>query len=361
MIKCIIFFGKNAMIVKEYLLVPLFEKFIRASKTGKRLTRQGKRIQPGTIRNYTYVLNYLVLYEQTYKKAIRIRSAEKLSQKELLAEIKYWKRFYLDFTNVLYQNDCFDNYVGMQIKILKTFFIYLNQEAGINTGSVYKNLYSISEDVDIIILVPERLKTLIYDEALKEKLTAKQQMYMDIFVVGCTVALRYGDLNTLTWKQILQINGDVYLEVKSRKTATLSKIKLPDYVIKILDKHKKGKGNKDRIFPYVSISWFDKSIKRILEVAGWTETVGKHKAIKGVFQEITLNNKSYRFCDLAASHLMRRTAITTMLMHRVPEAVIKQISGHAGDSRSFNKYIGLVQPYLDAEIDSHYRKMGQVV
>jgi integrase len=347
------------MITKEYLLVPLFEKFIKDTKTGKRLSKQGKKIKDGTITNYNYVLNYLKLYEQTSGKQIRIRAAEKMNQKELLAEKKYWNKFYIDFTGMLYKKNCFDNYVGMLIKNLRVFFIYMHDSMGINPGPFYKSFYVISKDIDIIVLIPERLKRLIHDKEFENSLSDSLRVYKDILVMGCTVALRFGDLNTLKWDQLSYFNGSTYLDVKSEKTDTATKIKLPDYVLEILERYKTTKSKNKRIFPYVSIAWFDKSLKRIMELAGWTEVIGKSRTVRGISQQITIGQqkKPYRFCDLAASHLMRRTAITTMLMHGVPDSVVKQISGHAGDSRSFNRYIALVQSYMDMEIDNHFKKM----
>jgi hypothetical protein len=69
-----------------------------------------------------------------------------------------------------------------------------------------------------------------------------------------------------------------------------------------------------------------KCIKRLIEQAGWTEEVGKMRKVRGISRQIKREGgKVFRFCDLATSHLMRRTAITTMLMNGVPESVIKQL------------------------------------
>ena len=96
-------------------------------------------------------------------------------------------------------------------------------------------------------------------------------------------------------------------------------------------------------------------------LAGWTEVIGKSRTKRGnsILQKkettgavLTKTAGDYRFCDLLSSHTMRRTAITTMLMMGMKEHVVKQISGHAGNSKSFYRYVNLVQSYLDQESES---------
>ena len=74
-----------------------------------------------------------------------------------------------------------------------------------------------------------------------------------------------------------------------------------------------------------------------------------------------ITQKKYRFCDLVSSHVMRRTAITTMLMLGMKEHAVKQISGHSNDSKSFYRYVNLVQSYLDNEMDEVFNKFAKTV
>ena len=57
-----------------------------------------------------------------------------------------------------------------------------------------------------------------------------------------------------------------------------------------------------------------------------------------------------RLCDLASSHTMRITAITTMLSLGVPEQIVRKISGHAPASKEFYRYVTWSQTYQDREI-----------
>jgi hypothetical protein len=57
---------------------------------------------------------------------------------------------------------------------------------------------------------------------------------------------------------------------------------------------------------------------------------------------------------------MRRTAITTMLMLGMKEHVLRKISGHADNSKSFYRNVNLVQSYMDNEMDEVFGKLVEV-
>ena len=345
------------MKTNEHNFIKLFERFIRESKSGKRLQQNGKNIKASTLDNYKATLDYVKSFEESQNKELIIRSFKPTVYRDFVREKKFWQQFYFDFTSFLYSKGGYDNFVGSQIKNLKVFLKHVETEYGIYIGSFYKKFYVLKEEVEIIVLMPDQLKKLIFDKDFESTLRLRLQLIKDIFVVGATVALRFGDLINLRWTNIITRNQSIYLSCISEKTDTVTLVKLPDYVVTILEKYRKRK--KRRIFPDVSIGNFDTNIKILLELAGWTDTIVKTRKVRGISNVVKpkKGKSKLRFCDLATSHMMRRTAITTMLMHGVQETIVKQISGHTKNSKSFYRYVTFVQPFLDNEIDKHYDKM----
>ncbi|HMJ46916.1 MAG TPA: hypothetical protein VK498_06275 [Ferruginibacter sp.] len=47
-------------------------------------------------------------------------------------------------------------------------------------------------------------------------------------------------------------------------------------------------------------------------------------------------------------------------MQGIKEHVVKQISGHTNDSKSFYRYVNFVQSYLDNEMDLVFDKLIEV-
>jgi integrase len=308
---------------KTYPFFELYSRFLNDNRLGRRLQPNGKKLTKGSIDNYVYTKLLLQKFCVAKGFELRIRSIKKLTQREMQAEKNYWIKFYKKFTDYLYI-DCghYDNYVGANIKNIRTFFGYLNKNLLLQTGEFYKQFYVHKEDVSIVTLLPEELNYLIYDKPFEESLSPLLQKVKDVFVFGCTVALRFSDLMTLK-KTNIRVNGDKwYLIVRSKKTATDTHICLPDYAVDILVKYRTNKGK--FLLPGFNVVNLNVYVKRLSEKAGFTEEVQKTRTRHGSEKEIKKtgveSNKDFRFCDLVTTHTMRRTAITTMLSLGMPES-----------------------------------------
>ena len=305
---------------RELCFFTHFQKFIRDSKTGKRLQPNGKRLSEGTIKNYIATQKLLQRFSTAKDFALRIRQERHLNARETKTENNYWKKFYRQFLDYLY-NDCgfYDNYTGQNIKNLKVFFNYLNRDMALGISPFHKQFYVPKEEIAIFPLMPEELNYFIYNQEFEKSLTARMQQVKDVFVFGCTVALRVSDLLALKKTNLRVYPNAHYLSVRSIKTNTESLIKLPDYAITILAKYQKSKKG---LLPLFNKSNLNNYIKLLLEVGGFVRELDVIREKKGkttVLRKRAQNNrKTYRFCDVASTHTMRRTAITTMLCLGMP-------------------------------------------
>jgi len=103
---------------------------------------------------------------------------------------------------------------------------------------------------------------------------------------------------------------------------------------------------------------FNKRLKEIGELAGWTFQVLKYRKSGNKTIELKSRlNKPYRFCDLISSHTMRRTCITNMLVAGMPEHIVRKISGHTSNSKSFFRYVSLAQKIVDTEIEKIFSRL----
>mgnify|MGYP006199645129 FL=1 len=337
-------------------LIPLFKQFIKESENGKRLKKNGERITKGSIDNYRYVLQNLIQFSSDTNFELSVCNIRKLTQKELVSEKNYWKKFYKNFTEFMYKKGCFDNYVGANIKVIRVFFNYLQSEKDIFVGDFHKQFYVRKEEVDILVLSPDQLKFLIHDKEFENSLTPAKQKVKDIFVFGCTTGLRFSDIFLLTNKNIENSNGEWYLKLKSKKTKTYSYIKIPTYAVTIYEKYKQ-KSDSKTLFGSMYLANFNKALKEIGEQAGYTQTIETSREKQGKTKKITSSKNNNRFCDKMSSHMMRRTAITTMLILGMPEHLVRKVSGHSNNSGSFNRYVHYAQSYIDKEIEKVHNKL----
>lgn len=339
----------------------IYEKFIRDSRSGRRLQPNGKRISAGTVDNYRYTLLLLQQFSSACSFELRIRPARKLAARELIAERNYWKKFYRQFTDWLY-NDCgyYDNYVGANLKNIRSFFNYLNKELSMGVGDFHKLFYVRKEEIAIFPLLPEELNYLIHDKDFENSLRPRMKEVKDFFVFGCTVALRFSDLVSLQRSNVRIVNGQYYLSVRSKKTQTDTLIKLPAYAMAIIQHYNNNK-NKKRLLPKFNAVNLNKFIKQLLEQAGFVHPVQVTRNKRGIPVEQLSEDrkKELRFCDVATTHTMRRTAITTMLSLGVPEQVVRKISGHSASGKEFYRYVSWAQTYQDQETEKMFEKLGE--
>lgn len=300
----------------------------------------------------------MIQFSSDTKFELRICDSSKLDKRELTSEKSYWKKFYQKFTDFLYKKGCHDNYVGANIKVIRVFFNYLKNDKDMNTGDFQRLFYVRKEEIEIFVLSPDQLKFLIHDKEFEKILIPSYKRIKDIFVFGCSIGLRYSDIFLLTNKNFERIDGEWYLKLKSKKTKTFSFVKLSAYAIIIFQRYT-TLNNKATLFGKTSLFNFNKSLKHIGELAGFTAPIEISREKQGKTQRLTKKTDSSknRFCDKMSSHMMRRTAITTLLILGMPEHLVRKISGHSSASTSFNRYVHYAQAYMDKEIEKVHSKL----
>lgn len=332
-------------------------QFIRASASGRRLTASCKKITEGTINNYRYAQNLLLEFEAKTGTPLRIQLLHRASMRTLSKERNYWARFYLQFSNFLYKDKGFhDNYVSSIFKILKTFFNYLQTQKGYSVGNYHRSFRIPVQQAAAVVLQPEKLQYLITDKTFEDSLSASLKRVKDIFVFGCTVALRVSDLMSLQKKNIVHTGNEVYLELYTQKTGTAIKVPLPDYAMAIIERYRKKAGK--YILPRLAVSNLNLQLKKLIKKAGWTYPLRKTISKQGQLTELkNTAGKGWCFHQHITAHTMRRTAITTLLIMGVPELVVRKISGHAPGSKEFYRYVGIAQDYMSQEVKNAYKKL----
>ena len=341
-------------VAKEFDFLTMFASLIDETKSGKRLKKNGSKIRPGTVEFYEVVYREVQLFVIKEKFNLRIRNVNRFTTRQMNAETKYWKRFYKRYSDYLYSQGCYDNYVGSHFKVIRTLFNYLKTEKGLFVGDFHKLFYVRTEDIPIMVFSTEQFQFLIYDKTFGENLPVKLKRCKDIIVFGGTVGLRYSDLMALTKRNIEVVYDTKYLKVRAQKTGTDTSIKLPEYACEIVDRYKGLK----TLLPQLSLAQMNYNMKQLCEQAGWTHEVGKLRSKRGVVKKVTDNGKPYRFCDLVSTHIMRRTSITILLSLGMPESMVRKISGHAAGSKEFYKYVHYSQQFLDKETDMVFDKLA---
>lgn len=153
----------------------------------------------------------------------------------------------------------------------------------------------------------------------------------DIFIFQCHIGCRVSDLLQMTEANITKDGFIQYIQHKLRTSnPTTVRVPLTDTAREILQKYKpKHKGG--LLLPFISPQKYNQSIKEVLKIAGVNRKVL-------VYNPKTQTNEPKNVCDIAASHLARRTFTANIFKLTKSERITSALTGHVNGSRAFSRY-----------------------
>jgi integrase len=111
------------------------------------------------------------------------------------------------------------------------------------------------------------------------------------------------------------------------------------------------------LLPHFNTVNLNKYIKFLLKAAGFAHPVALYRHRRG--KPVAINKGTALFYEVASTHTMRRTAITTMLCLGMPEQVVRKISGHAPGTKEFYRYVLWAQAYQDQESEKVFQLLKE--
>lgn len=165
----------------------------------------------------------------------------------------------------------------------------------------------------------------------------------DIFLFQCLTGERYSDLSRFTIDNLTTIevshNGQLitldalsYIAQKTSRERDTRPIIVPllgmakDLVYKYI-----GVDSKGRLFPVPSLTYYNIVIKKILRECGITRHIEIQDHDTGKLISVPI-------CEVAGSHIARRTCIGSLFKQGVNREVIASISGHSKGSKAIGRY-----------------------
>lgn len=182
------------------------------------------------------------------------------------------------------------------------------------------------EDIEVIHLTPEEVKRL--EQAVLENLTLDK--VRDMYLFGCYTGMRYGDLYNL---RKTDYKGDhISFTIGKGKKLTLQKVPLLPVPISIIEKYSEHPG--DKLLPMFSNQKMNQYIKEVMKEAKINEPITEARKMGNGKIIETVREK----WEMITFHSSRKSFITIAINKKMPESVIKSITGHSKDSRAFKKY-----------------------
>ena len=100
----------------------------------------------------------------------------------------------------------------------------------------------------------------------------------DMFIFSAFTGMAYADMKKLTVKELVTTDdGNRWIVSARKKTGTVSRIRLLDVAVRIIEKYEKERTG-DKVFPMPKYTTADVNLKRIAEICGIARSVSFHQA-----------------------------------------------------------------------------------
>lgn len=151
----------------------------------------------------------------------------------------------------------------------------------------------------------------------------------DVFVFQCNIGCRVSDLMRLMEGDV--VDGSIsYIPSKTiSKTGRTVTVPLNGIAQSIIERYA-GKCS-GHLIPHVAVQKYNIDIKKVLRIAGITRQVT-------ILDATTSKEKRIPICDIASSHLARRTFINILYGKVKDPALVASLTGHAEGSKAFSRY-----------------------
>ena len=174
------------------------------------------------------------------------------------------------------------------------------------------------------IYITDEERDLIYAANLEED---RLKWVRDIFIFQCHVGARVGDLFQFTKANVNNgVLSYIARKTKDHKPVSIS-IPLTDVAKEILSRYDLPDG---KLLPFRSTIKYNEYLKDLFEKVGLTRIVTRPNPT-------TREPENVRICDIASSHMARRTFIGNKY-GKISDGVITSMTGHVSDSRSLTRY-----------------------
>jgi site-specific recombinase XerD len=209
---------------------------------------------------------------------------------------------------------------------IRTFFIWCYDNEFTKNKPFDK--FHIDEPVygtPVYITLEERDQILNCDLSDEPKL----EFHRDLFIFQSCIGCRVSDLWAMTKQSVTKGTVEYIAGKKINGDPQTLRVPLNSIAKGILEKYQNHKG--PSLFPFGFQQDYNEDLKVIFKKAGGDRMVT-------ILNPTTRKQEHLPICDVAASHMARRTFIGNMYKKVKDKSMVGMLSGHKSDSKAFDRY-----------------------
>lgn len=325
--------------------------YVNMMKRRQVKSSRGEYYSPSSIRLYEYAA--LLLSYMPKPIWIHVYDTAGLSSKTAADATAKFNRRAEEFISAMEKNGLSKNSIANVITAINAMTSFFNKKDFTRVPLIDRVR---PEEKPIVTVSDDFIKSFVRDDNnLYDTMSPEFKCIWEVSAIIMITSLRISDAVSLTETNFTWGKDKAFLIKKNGKTGSLTEMPLPSSL-------------SSKLFNNWSTTGSIYSFSSTQDVATW---VRKHfsdffKMYEEMSEEILIQehdgaggcrNVRRKLYEIIHPHMLRKSAITSMLANGVSEDHVKFCSGHKPNSKSFERYKGFVERRYKSEVNDYQNKM----
>ena len=236
--------------------------------------------------------------------------------------IKKYAAVYATVPEYRYPKERGQNYMVHTIKIIRAFINWSLQQ-GYTANDPFRGFKMDTDKYGTPIYITSQERDVIYDFDLSDNPHLERQR--DVFIFQCLIGCRIGDLYKMTKDNLMEDSFGTAIEYIPEKTKKKNprtvKVYLHPTALAIIGKYDGAFKDDNALLPLISQQKYNDAIKEVFRACGINRMVP-------VLDTITRKTEMKPICDVATSHMARRTFVGNLYKQVKDPNLVGKLSGH---------------------------------
>lgn len=339
---------------ESYDMIELLKQFIKLALKGDIRTKTNRPLSPSTITTYTNALKAIAEFAKMAGSLdlveMSINPRDEIRKKMDIAD--KWNRYFREFDDwmidegyLISSRSCYLLNIGVMLSHWKNkFFLQLPK---IQAHHIDPN--------PIVVLEPNFVRHFLTDEKTYQSLEGVLKYTWEVCATILITTMRIDDAIKMSISDLHVTKDAMFLSKMNGKTREYTDVPIPKFLEKIYRENLTKNGS-----IYCMKGRYDivrSNINKLFKLYPEMHEITTMKKFGAHGEEVTEVGPMY---DHVHPHMLRKTAITTMMYYKVSERHIKFCSGHTPNSTAFERYVAFVEKHFKNEVHDYYKQfLGQ--
>ena len=204
----------------------------------------------------------------------------------------------------------------------------------------------------IVVLPPEFVPKFLSNAEMYMSLDREMKYTWQISATILVTSLRFSDAYSLSRADLIITNDGMLLNKVNKKTKEVSQMPLPKLLSDIFEENLQIYGRPYNIEAKASLVY--QNIRPLFKMYEDMHTM-MSVTTKGVCGDDVMETKP--LYEWVHPHMLRKTAITTMIYYGVDHMHVKHASGHTQNSDAYWRYVKVVERLFTSDFNEAHKKM----